>query len=272
MLSHGMLRGLVSFGIVAAVLVAACTEESFEPSDRRYASDDAGKGAGRDADVGDADEADAGGSAVRDAGPDDATPGDGSLPADDAGARIACKKVAHLGDSLTAYTVDALKDAYAAVSIDARIEAYGGRAINEYCCGDTKNGKQAAAEVVASGFEGCWVVALGTNDTANVANGATATRASRIDGMMKTIDPDAKVTVMWVNTYTTKTDGFWSNANMKLWNQALEDAKARWPNMQIFDWASIAATGSAPFSDGIHHTTEGYKVRNAAIAKAVSEL
>lgn len=199
-------------------------------------------------------------------------PLDGSSPVEDAGGKVACEKVAHLGDSLTAYTVDALKAAYAAVSIDARIEAYGGRAINEYCCGDDTTGKQAAAEVVASGFEGCWVVALGTNDTANVAAGSAVSRAARIDAMMKTIDPDAKTKVMWVNTYTTNTDGYWSNANMKLWNKELEDARSRWPNMRVFDWASIAATGSAPFSDGIHHTTEGYKVRNAAITKAASEL
>jgi len=56
---------------------------------------------------------------------------------------------------------------------------------------------------------------------------------------------------------------------MKLWNQALGEALSRWPNMKIFEWSKVAETGSAPFSDGIHHTTAGYAVRNEAIAKGL---
>jgi hypothetical protein len=74
---------------------------------------------------------------------------------------------------------------------------------------------------------------------------------------------------MWVNTFTTKTTGFWQSGNMVLWNEALIEAKTRWPNLVVFDWAATAATGAAPFSDGIHHTTAGYAVRNAAIVGAV---
>lgn len=61
---------------------------------------------------------------------------------------------------------------------------------------------------------------------------------------------------------------YWSNANMQLWNEALTDAKARWPNLKVFDWAAIAAIDSTPFADGIHHTSAGYAVRNEAIAGA----
>jgi hypothetical protein len=56
---------------------------------------------------------------------------------------------------------------------------------------------------------------------------------------------------------------------MILWNQALEAATARWPNLRVYDWATVAATGAAPYSDGIHHTTAGYAVRDAAIADAL---
>ncbi len=185
-------------------------------------------------------------------------------------AGVRCAMVAHIGDSLTAYTIDPLTMAYANVGVTAELDAYGGRAILQKLPADPKTGKQAALDFASAGFKGCYVVALGTNDTANIAVGASYTRATAIDEMMKAIDPTAKVPVMWVNTFTTKTTGSWSNDNMKLWNQALDKALARWPNLKIYDWAAVAATGVAPYSDGIHHTTAGYAFRNKAIAEAFS--
>jgi hypothetical protein len=114
------------------------------------------------------------------------------------------------------------------------------------------------------------VVALGTNDTANIAVGASYTRAGAIDAMMNAIG--AGEPVLWVNTFTTRTTGAYANANMILFNQALDEARARWPTLRVFDWATIAAGGTAPYSDGIHHTTAGYTVRNAAIAEALRLL
>ena len=155
--------------------------------------------------------------------------------------------------------------------MSAQIDAYGGRAILQKLPDDPHTGEQAAMIIRASGFSGCWVVALGTNDTANVAAGAGYTRARAIDRMMSAIDETGATPVMWVDTFTTRTSGYWANANMRLWNDALSEATARWPNLRVFDWAAIAATGDAPFSDGIHHTSAGYDVRNAAIARALVE-
>lgn len=182
-----------------------------------------------------------------------------------------CTAVAHIGDSLTAYTMEPLRDAYKAVGLTAQIDAYGGRAILQKLPADPKTGEQAALDFVDAGFKGCWVVALGTNDTANVAVGASYTRAYAIDEMMRAIDPTASAPVMWVNTFTEKTTGSWSNENMKLWNTSLNVALTRWPNMRVFDWAKIAATGVAPYRDGIHHTAAGYAVRNKAIARALAQ-
>ncbi len=203
-----------------------------------------------------------------DAGSDTSEPDGPTEAAVDAG--WGCTQVAHVGDSLTAYTIDPLKQAYAKVGISAQVDAYGGRAILQKLPADPKTGKQAALDFVTAGFTGCWVVALGTNDTANIAAGAWYTRAEAIDQMMTAIDPKGKKPVLWVNAYTTKTTGYWSNANMVLWNAALTDALTRWPNLKIYDWASVAATGSAPFSDGIHHTTAGYAMRNQSIAQALA--
>lgn len=260
-----MNRGLgrTSFTLTLAVGAAsavACVEDI--ASDATHRGDDAGHL-----------EVDATVDSPTDVGQDEPSPADASLSdAADASARVACKTVAHVGDSLTAYTEGPLADAYASVSIDARIDAYGGRAILQRLSQDAKTGKQAAQDFVAEGYDGCWVVALGTNDTANAAADTDLSRAGAIDAMMKAIDPNAKATVMWVNTFTTRTDGYWSNDNMMIWNTELVAAQSRWPNLRIFDWAAVAATGAAPFSDGIHHTADGYKVRNAAIATALSKL
>lgn len=184
------------------------------------------------------------------------------------GAPSGPRKIAHIGDSLTAYTIPELREAYAARGLDAEIDAFGGRAIFQKLPKDPKTGKQAALDLQAQGPFDLWVVALGTNDTANVAVGSGYTRAQAIDAMMEAIGPGQKV--LWVNTFTKMTSGAWHNDNMRLWNQALEDAKARWPNMQVFDWASIASRNNVPFSDGIHHTKAGYAARNEAIANAAA--
>jgi lysophospholipase L1-like esterase len=184
-----------------------------------------------------------------------------------------CPTVAHIGDSLTYYTGDALTAAYGAVGASARLDAYGGRGVLQKLPADPKTGKQAALDFRAAGFDGCWVVALGTNDTADVAAGANYTRATDIDAMMEAIDPDRRARVLWVNVFTKVSSGSYANANMVLFNQALIDATTRWPNLRVFDWATIAAGGSAPYlSDGIHHTAAGYAVRNAAIAGALRLL
>ncbi len=183
-----------------------------------------------------------------------------------------CGSVAHIGDSLSAYSEPSLTSAYASVGLSVQIDAYGGRGIIQKLPADPKSGKTAATDIAATGFTGCWVVALGTNDTANISAGAWYTRAEAIDDMMTAIDPTATARVMWVNAYTTRTTGHWRNENMVLWNQALVAAKARWANLNIYDWASVSATGVAPYSDGIHHTSAGSDVRSARIAEALVGL
>jgi len=183
-----------------------------------------------------------------------------------------CRAVAHIGDSLTAYTKASLTEEYRAVGVTARVDAFGGRSALQKLPRDPQTGRQAARAIAKAGFKGCWVIALGTNDTANVSAGAAYSRADAIDAMMRAIDPNARARVVWVSSFTTMTRGHWSSANMQLWNRALLEAAARWPNLQVFDWAAIAAGGVAPFADGIHHTKAGYAVRNRAIAEAIAGL
>jgi len=262
---HRFLAGaLLSLGLSLSAC-GSSSDGATDPADAGSNDGASGEGGNPDSAAADSGSSDAASDAT-DAGGTDA----GDAPSAEAG--VTCTKVAHIGDSLTAYTVDPLTQAYAAVGVTAEIDAYGGRAILQKLPADPKTGKQAALDFNAAGFDGCWVVALGTNDTANIAAGAWYTRADAIDEMMKAVDPTATAPVMWVNTFTTKTSGYWSNDNMKLWNEALNEAVARWPNLKVFDWSAVAATGSAPFADGIHHTTAGYTVRNQAIAEALVGL
>lgn len=181
-----------------------------------------------------------------------------------------CNDIAQIGDSLSVNQETKIIAAYSAQGMTVQSDALGGRAVLQASEGNT--GLVAAQRFLDKGFKGCWVVALGTNDTAKIAAGAKYTRASAIDQMMTKIDSSKKIPVMWVNTYTTKTTGNYVNGNMILWNEELEKAKSRWPNMRVYDWATVAKTGVAPFVDGVHHTSAGQDVRHASVAKAAKEL
>lgn len=183
-----------------------------------------------------------------------------------------CRDIAHIGDSLSAGQEPKITTAYSEQGMTVQIDAVGGRGILQSYPDVGNTGLVAAQRFLDKEFKGCWVVALGTNDTANIAAGANYSRASAIDKMMTKIDPNKKVPVMWVNTYTTKTSGYYANSNMILWNDELKTAKSRWPNMRVYDWAAVAETGAAPYYDGIHHTTAGQKVRHENVAKAAKEL
>ena len=179
-----------------------------------------------------------------------------------------CTEVAHIGDSLSAPPVSAiLKSAYESRGVAATVDAYGSRSVLNKVDADPHTGKEAAEQIKASGFTGCWVIALGTNDAAS-SGGSAAYAKKSIDAMMNAIDPGKAARVMWVNTYT-KTGRNVDQA-MRKWNAALVEAQSRWENLKIYDWATVAATGVAPFGkDGIHHTHQGYQVRSNKIAEAL---
>jgi hypothetical protein len=81
------------------------------------------------------------------------------------------------------------------------------------------------------------VLALGTNDAADVYVGSSIGDAQRIREMMSTIGDQP---VMWVNVRTLNRTGPYAESNMQGWNRALLRACARYPNMRVFDWASVA--------------------------------
>ena len=186
-----------------------------------------------------------------------------------------CTSVAHIGDSTSVGMVSPtwlpnpaqrLAAQYQDVGVrNIRIDASGGRSIVEEMPGQI-NGYRVASAWYQAGFRGCWVFALGTNDTANVAAGSNVGLMARIQEMMAVAHGEP---VMWVNTQTDLGTGPWSEANMQLWNQALLQAAKQYPNMRIFNWAGMVQP-SWHLSDGIHYTSAGYAIRAAAIAGALA--
>ena len=58
------------------------------------------------------------------------------------------------------------------------------------------NAFEVAQKRVRKGYRGCWVLALGTNDTADVSVGSGVSRDTRIRRMMYVL---SDFRVLWVN-------------------------------------------------------------------------
>jgi hypothetical protein len=75
---------------------------------------------------------------------------------------------------------------------------------------------------------------------------------------------------MWVNVKSLVSTGPYSQTNMLAWDRALVHACPLYPNMRVFDWASVVQKGWF-ISDGIHYSTPGSAQRTRLIASALAE-
>ena len=183
--------------------------------------------------------------------------------------------VGHIGDSTSVGMVSAgylpdpaqrLAAQYADVGVrHAWINASGGRSMVEVLPGQV-NGYDTARQLASAGFRGCWVIALGTNDTANVSVGSTVGRLARIAELMSVAHG---APVLWVNVKTLDQSGPWAESNMLRWNATLTRACHQYPNLRVFDWAAVARNGWF-ISDGIHYTSAGYAARARLTARALA--
>jgi hypothetical protein len=110
------------------------------------------------------------------------------------------------------------------------------------------------------------VLALGTNDTADVAVGSNVGLAARIAEMMRVTRGEP---VMWVNVTSLLHSGPYAEANMLRWDNALMQACSRYPNMRVFNWSALAKP-SWFINDGIHYTSAGYEKRSLFIADGLA--
>ncbi|MGH9270703.1 MAG: hypothetical protein ACRDZ2_05475, partial [Ilumatobacteraceae bacterium] len=187
-----------------------------------------------------------------------------------------CESVIHVGDSTSVSLISPsyLSDPEQRVdaqyrrvgALDARTVIDGALSTRETLDGQT-NAFDRVTAIKADGYEGCWVFALGGNDTANVsAMAGGPSRVQRIETMMSAIGDDP---VMWVNVFTLKTSGAYRNENMVLWNEALQEVLPRYPNMRVFDWASVVQPEWF-VGDDIHYDSSGSAYRAALIANALA--
>jgi len=188
--------------------------------------------------------------------------------------RTSCTSVVHIGDSTSEGLVshnylpkrsDRIEARYAHVGVKTQhMEISGATSIVETLQGGT-NAQEVARRLISDGYDGCWVLALGTNDAADVYVGSSVALSTRIDRMMSVIGDQP---VLWVNVKSLVASGPYADANLQQWNSALRIACARFPNMRIFDWAS-AVKDSWFIPDGIHYTSQGYRARARLIAHAL---
>jgi len=189
--------------------------------------------------------------------------------------RSSCASVAYFGDSTSEglNSPDYLPNPgqriaaqYARIGVKHQVyEIDGGDSIVESLVGQTDM-YTLAHGIERSGYQGCWVFALGTNDTADVAVGSNVSRSARIARMMSIAGSQP---VMWVNVRSLLSTGPYAEGAMAAWNAALLRACRRYPNMRVFDWASIVRTQWF-IVDGIHYGTPGYRWRARLIADALA--
>ena len=190
--------------------------------------------------------------------------------------RTSCTSVVHIGDSTSEglFSNDYLPDKslqiaaqYADVGVKKTYDrVVGATSVVESLPG-TPNAATMASGMLKSGYHGCWVIALGTNDTADVFVGSEVSRAARIKQMMALI---GKQPVMWVEVKSLLSSGPYSEQNMELWDQALQQALPSYPNMRLYDWPAVVQS-SWYINDGIHFTSNGYAHRGHMIAEALAE-
>ena len=124
----------------------------------------------------------------------------------------------------------------------------------------TPNAYEMASQVKQGGFNGCWVLALGTNDTADVYVGSNVDRLQRIEKMMGLIGNQP---VMWVEVTSLLSSGPYSEQNMELWNQALQQAQPQLPQHAGLQLARRRAEVLVhPRRHPLHH--DGYAHRATA--------
>ena len=190
-------------------------------------------------------------------------------------AQTSCRSVVHVGDSTSVGLASAayLPEARYRMSAQYRdvgirhvyLDISGARSIVETYHGEP-NAFEATEGRIEDGYDGCWVLAMGTNDTANQFVGGVVPLSDRIDRVMDELHGQP---AMWLTVRTLLSSGPWADAEMQKWNDALMQACRKYPNMRVYDWAS-QVRDSWFISDGIHFTSLGYRERAHRIARALA--
>ena len=186
-----------------------------------------------------------------------------------------CRSVVYIGDSTSdgeasaEYVPNAkLREPAQLLKVGVKtthMQVSGARSIHEIFK-NIPNAAMVARKEVAAGYHGCWILALGTNEAADVAAGSTFGLRARIATMMSIIGDHP---VMWINAITLPgTPQYYGDAGMRQWDNDLLAACSKHPTMRVYDWAAHAKP-SWFISDHIHYTPQGYIQRTRLIAHAL---
>ncbi|HEY2714610.1 MAG TPA: acyltransferase family protein [Solirubrobacterales bacterium] len=190
--------------------------------------------------------------------------------------QTSCKAVVHIGDSTSEgldsaeYLPDPkerIENRYREVGVkEVHMDVEGARSIEERFEGEP-NAQEVAEAWKAEGFKGCWVLALGTNEAADVAAGSNVGERERIEKMQAIIGDEP---VLWVNVKSLpQAPEAYAPENMERWDEELETACLAYPDMRIYNWAGDVKDAWF-IEDGIHFTSPGYAARAQLIAQALA--
>jgi hypothetical protein len=190
--------------------------------------------------------------------------------------KTTCRSVVYIGDSTSAGEISTNYVPNPAQRLQEQLADVGVRTTYPeislaLAIVETFKGQPNAATIaqrhLASGFRGCWILALGTNEAANVYVRSPIGYAGRITSMMSIA---AGEPVLWIEPVTLLRSGPYAESGMLAWNKALFAACQQYPNMRVFDWPYWAKTRWF-IPDGIHYYSPGYVARSHLIARALAE-
>ena len=187
-----------------------------------------------------------------------------------------CRAVVHIGDS-TSEGLDSaeylplaaqrIPNRYSEVGVkETHMEVEGATSIEERFEGNP-NAQEVAEAWKAEGFHGCWVLALGTNEAADVAAGSHVSEG-RTDRKNDENHRRRTGSVGECQDAAGRSGSLFAQKH-EGWDEELVRACPRYPNMRVYNWA--ADVKNAWFiEDGIHFTSPGYAARAELIAQALA--
>ncbi|MDY6055748.1 acyltransferase family protein [Micrococcus sp.] len=203
----------------------------------------------------------------------------------------ACTTVVHIGDSSSLASGSGprsliddptlqLQGRYRAVGVQTVVEdVAGGRSLREkFSERDLQPGQvntnapEAMAEHAAEiGPDGCWVVNVGLNDSANMAKAdAWDSVDARIDAVMQASQGRP---VLWVDAVIMPwaTKAHYTPESARRFNEALVAATARHPNLWVYDWQRESSAHPEWFleNDANHNNEAGAIAKAEGMARAL---
>ncbi|WP_345313922.1 acyltransferase family protein [Gordonia alkaliphila] len=199
-----------------------------------------------------------------------------TLPADLR--RTSCTEVIHVGDSTSIGMEDVGLQPDPTKRLAAQYKRVGAKEYHSDVAGgrasiERLNGEPNALEAIQTdlqrGWKGCWVMAKGINDTANVEVGGPGPLDMRIDLLM---EPLKGQPVLWptISTNHLNENPAYNNRAMARFNKALIRACKRYPNLRVYDLAG--EVHDSWFEDGVHFTPEGNAARATMLATALATV